>query len=124
MPKRLLIVDDQSMIRSLLKDIFRNYDLDCEEAENGMEAIAKWENEDFNAILMDIEMPEMDGLQATRIIRQKEKDDERSHTPIVAISGNTFMDSEMHYKDAGMDGYIAKPFAINKLLECVMQLTQ
>jgi len=122
MPKRFLIVDDQYLIRSFLKDLLRYYDLDCEEAVNGKDAIEKWENEEFNAILMDIEMPEMDGLQATRIIRQREKEDERSYTPIFAISGCTLIDPEEHCKRAGMDGFIAKPVVINKLLECVMPL--
>jgi CheY-like chemotaxis protein len=124
MPKRFLIVDDQSTIRSFLRDLFRHYDLDCEEATNGMEAVEKWEREDFNAILMDIEMPEMDGLQATRIIRQKEKEVERSYTPIFAITGSSYANPESFYKKAGMDGYIAKPVVINKLLECVMPLAQ
>lgn len=124
MPKRFLIVDDQYLIRSFLKDLFRYYDLDCEEAVNGKDAIEKWENEDFNAILMDIEMPEMDGLQATRIIRQREKENERSYTPIFAISGCTLINPEECCKRAGMDGFIAKPVVINKLLECVMPLAQ
>jgi CheY-like chemotaxis protein len=80
MPKRFLIVDDHILVRSFLKDLFRYYDLDCEEAVNGKDAIEKWEHEDFNAILMDIEMPEMDGLQATRIIRQREKEVVSGHT--------------------------------------------
>lgn len=124
MPKRFLIVDDQYLVRSFLKDLFRYYDLDCEEAVNGKDAIEKWENEDFNAILMDIEMPEMDGLQATRIIRQREKENERSYTPIFAISGCSLINPEEYCKRAGMDGFIAKPVVINKLLECIMPLAQ
>ncbi|MCJ7599928.1 MAG: response regulator [Desulfobulbaceae bacterium] len=124
MQKRFLIVDDHYLVRSFLKDLLRYYDLDCEEAVNGKDAIEKWEHEDFNAILMDIEMPEMDGLQATRIIRQREKEVERAYTPIFAISGSVSVDPEEHCKRAGMDGYIAKPVIINKLLEYVMPLAQ
>jgi two-component system sensor histidine kinase/response regulator len=124
MQKRFLIVDDHYLVRSFLKDLLRYYDLDCEEAENGKDAIEKWEHEDFNAIIMDIEMPEMDGLQATRIIRRREKEVERSYTPIFAISGCFLINPEEHCKRAGMDGYIAKPVIINKLLEYVMPLAQ
>lgn len=124
MPKKFLIVDDQLLIRSFLKDLLKYYDLDCEEAVNGKEAVAKWEREDFNAILMDIEMPEMDGLQATRIIRQKEKENDRLYTPIFAVSGCTLTDTEEYCKMAGMDGFIAKPVVISKLLECVIPLAQ
>lgn len=122
MPKRFLIVDDQILIRSFLKDLLKYYDLECEEAINGKDAIDKWEKEDFNAILMDIEMPEMDGLQATRIIRQKEKERDRSYTPIFAISGCTISDPEKYCKQVGLDGFIAKPVVINELLEYVIPL--
>ncbi|MBI5558830.1 MAG: response regulator [Deltaproteobacteria bacterium] len=120
--RRFLIVDDQAIIRSFLKDLFLHYDMKCEEAANGREAIEKWEQEDFNAILMDLEMPEMDGLQAARIIRQKEKEAQRPYTPIFAISGTAVLDPEEHCRKAGMDGFIAKPVVISKLLECVMPL--
>ncbi|MFH1216286.1 MAG: response regulator [Pseudomonadota bacterium] len=124
MKKRFLIVDDQSMIRCFLKDLFLHFDLGCEEAKNGREAVEKWEQEEFLAILMDIEMPVMDGLQAASIIRTREQSENRPYTPIYAISGCTFADPEKKCKMAGMDGFIAKPVAINELLEIVKPLTR
>ncbi|OKY75235.1 MAG: hypothetical protein BM485_09675 [Desulfobulbaceae bacterium DB1] len=122
MKKRFLIVDDQSIVRGFLKDLFLHFDLRCEEARNGREAIEKWEHEEFLAILMDIEMPVMDGLQAAGIIRAREKVENRAYTPIYAVSGCTFDDPEQRCKMAGMDGFIAKPVAINELLEIVKPL--
>lgn len=112
------------MIRSFLKDLFQLYDLQFEEASNGQEAIAKWEKEDFKAILMDIEMPVMDGLVATRIIRQREKEEDRPYTPIYAISGVATADPEGECSAVGMDGFIAKPVVINKLLEVIIPLSK
>ncbi|MFZ5765502.1 MAG: response regulator [Thermodesulfobacteriota bacterium] len=122
MKKRFLVVDDQSMIRCFLKDLFRHFDLDCEEARNGREAIEKWEQEKYTAILMDIEMPVMDGLEAAAIIRAREKSEQRGYTPIYAISGCTFADPHQKCRLAGMDGFIAKPVMINELLDIIMPL--
>jgi CheY-like chemotaxis protein len=122
--KRFLIVDDQVIIRDFLKDLFLLYDLKFEEASNGLEAIAKWEHEDFNAILMDIEMPKMDGLQATRIIRRREQEEQRDHTPIFAISGYISNDPNRECSMAGVDGFIAKPVEVQKVLDCILPLSK
>ena len=125
MKKRFLIVDDQSMIRGFIKDLFLYFELSCDEAKNGKEAVEKWAHENFLAILMDIEMPVMDGLQAARIIRTREKKEGRPHTPIYAVSGcSAFSNPKETCRKAGMDGFIPKPVTINQLLEVVMPLTQ
>ena len=123
MKKRFLIVDDHYMIRDFIKDLFQYFELSCDEAKNGREAVEKWEHEDYLAILMDIEMPVMDGLQAAHIIRTREKQEKRSHTPIYAVSGTTsFNNPKEICRMAGMDGFIAKPVTINQLLEVAMPL--
>lgn len=123
MKKRFLIVDDHSTNRGFIKDVFHYFELSCDEAKNGKEAVEKWAHEDFLAILMDIEMPVMDGLQAAQIIRTREKQEERSHTPIYAVSGCTaFNNPKEICRMAGMDGFIAKPVTINQLLEVAMPL--
>lgn len=122
--RRFLIVDDQDLIRSFLKDFLMRYELQTVEAANGDEAIRKWEEEDFNAILMDIQMPIMDGLQATRIIRRRERDEQRIYTPIYALSGYVSEDPINECNMAGMDGFIAKPVSINKLLDTLLPLAK
>lgn len=124
MKKRFLVVDDQFLIRCFIKDFLNHFDLGCVEAENGHEAIEKWEKEEFLGILMDIEMPVMDGLRATTIIREREIEENRTYTPIYAISGCSFQAPEKKCKEAGMDGFLAKPMGIDKLLEIVMPLVR
>ncbi len=122
--KRFLVVDDQFLIRDFLKEFFLRFDMQAVEACNGREAVDRWEEEDFNAILMDVQMPELDGLQATRIIRQREEKENRPRTPIFALSGYVSDDPEKDCRNAGMDGFIAKPVSINTLLETVIPLAK
>ncbi|MCB2184071.1 MAG: response regulator [Desulfobulbaceae bacterium] len=117
---RFLIVDDQNLIREFLKELFSRYDIITEEAENGEEAVFKWETGNYSAILMDIQMPKMDGLQATRLIRKREKEEKRNYTPIIALSGVATSDPEKDCTSAGMDGFLAKPVFISQLLDVVL----
>ncbi|MBI5558829.1 MAG: response regulator [Deltaproteobacteria bacterium] len=120
--KRFLVVDDENLIRFFLKEFFHIHDLHVEEAINGREAIEKWEQYEFAAILMDIKMPEVDGLEATRIIRRREKDEGRGYTPIFGISGCTYQDFEGQCDQVGMDGFIAKPVDFDRLAEVILPL--
>jgi len=122
--KRFLVVDDEKLIRFFLKEFFNIHELPVEEAVNGKEAIEKWERHDFAAILMDIKMPEIDGLEATRIIRRREKDEGRAYTPIFAISGCTYKDFQVQCGNVGMDGFIPKPVDFDRLIEMVLPLAE
>ena len=124
MIKRFLVADDENLIRFFLKEFFHIHDMQVEESINGREAIEKWEKNDFVAILMDIKMPEMDGLEATRIIRQREKAEGRQHTPIFAISGCTYKDFVEQCDQVGMDGFIPKPVDFENLMKIIMPLTE
>jgi CheY-like chemotaxis protein len=77
-------------------------------AGNGAAAIQAWESGDFDLILMDIQMPELDGIAATEIIRQREQGSGR-HTPIIAMTAHALAGDRQRCLDAGMDGYISKP---------------
>ncbi len=122
--KKILIVDDVEIIRDFMKSLLSLYDLDAEFATNGQEAIDIWEKEDFKAILMDLEMPVMGGMEATRIIRQREKDQMRMHTPIFAVSGTSIQNPDSECSKAGMDGFIAKPVTVHNLLDVIIPLTR
>lgn len=122
--KRFLVVDDEKLIRFFLKEFFSIHELAVEEAMNGKEAIRKWEQHDFAAILMDIKMPELDGLEATRIIRRREKEEGRVYTPIFAISGCAYNDFRLQCDNAGMDGFIPKPVDFDHLIEIILPLAE
>ena len=88
-------------------------------AENGREAVSKAEHFQYDLILMDIEMPVMDGFEATRMIRQKEKKTEGEHTPIIALTAHAIQGYREQCLEQGMDDYITKPIKKKTLVETV-----
>jgi CheY-like chemotaxis protein/anti-sigma regulatory factor (Ser/Thr protein kinase) len=93
-------------------------------AVNGLEAINVLAEEDFDAVLMDIEMPEMDGLDATRAIRNGNSRVRNPKIPVVALTAHALQDYEDKSYAAGMDNYLTKPVDINQLSEILQQVSQ
>lgn len=92
-------------------------------ANNGLEAVNKYRENDYDVILMDIMMPVMDGLEATSQIRKFEKDNpSKKHTPVIAITANTLDNDRDKCIATGMDEYMAKPFDMNRLNEIFKEL--
>jgi CheY-like chemotaxis protein len=87
-------------------------------ADNGVEALAALERATFDLVLMDLEMPEMDGLEATAAIRQKEAAT-GDHLPIVAMTAHVLPAFEDRCRAAGMDGYLTKPIQAEQLSEAL-----
>ena len=87
-------------------------------AKNGLETLEIFEREQFDLILMDVQMPKMDGLQATRIIREKEQEN-GLHTPIVALTASAMIEDKDKCLDAGMDDYLSKPFRQRELYRVI-----
>ncbi len=121
---KILIVDDHDLVRAFLLALFQRYDLNVEIATNGQEAIEKWEKNNFRVILMDVDMPIMSGIKATRIIRQREKEECRNYTPIFGFSGATSVNLDHTWCDIGMDGFIAKPVIVDRILDVILPLTR
>jgi len=92
-------------------------------ARNGREAVEALEKEYFDLVLMDVQMPEMDGLEATGIIRQKEKVEELPHIPIVAMTAHAMKGDHERCIEAGMDGYVSKPINAKELFEVIEKIT-
>jgi CheY-like chemotaxis protein len=110
----VLLVEDSPTQRVVATGLLRKQGLDVTCAKDGKEAVDALEREEFDAVLMDVEMPVMDGLAATAKIRQRETPLQK-HTPIIALTSTT--DRERCF-DAGMDGFAAKP--LNP--ECLEQI--
>jgi CheY-like chemotaxis protein len=91
-------------------------------AQNGREAVAFASRERFDLILMDIQMPEMDGYEATAAIREMERQT-GSHTPIVAMTAHAMKSDQDRCLAAGMDDYISKPIHLNELIQKVTQFS-
>lgn len=113
--KKILIAEDYFVNQEVTQDILELMDFTVDVAENGREALEKYENGSYDAILMDVQMPEMDGFQTTAEIRKKEKNGKR--TPIIALTANAMSGDREKCIEAGMDDYLSKPIEATKLEE-------
>jgi len=118
---RVLVVEDDTLNQIYLKSFLTSKGFIVDSAYNGLQAVEKFEIGKYNIILMDGQMPEMDGFEATRIIREKEKD-KSIRTPVIAITGYAVSGDEERFLKVGMDSYITKPFDENKLIETINKL--
>jgi signal transduction histidine kinase/CheY-like chemotaxis protein len=110
---RILIVDDNPVNRTVALRAVERLGYRAEAVDNGQEAIAAWEQGGFDAILMDCQMPVMDGFETTGEIRRRETG--RTHVPIIAMTANAIEGDEKACLNAGMDGYLAKPVRLSAL---------
>jgi signal transduction histidine kinase/ActR/RegA family two-component response regulator len=112
---RVLAAEDIPTNQLVLRTIMQSFGVDLEMVENGREAVDAWKRSAFDIILMDIQMPEMDGVAATRAIRAEESATGRARTPIIAVSANAMPHHAREYLAAGMDAHVAKPIELAKL---------
>jgi len=105
---RILVVDDNAVNQLVLRDVLEMAGLDVAVANNGQEALSALSMQHFDAVLMDIQMPDMDGYTTTRLIRAAEAD--YHAIPIIAVTAHTQPSDRQAGLEAGMNDYIAKPF--------------
>ncbi|MFD1632056.1 ATP-binding protein [Pseudopedobacter beijingensis] len=120
--KRLLVADDNKMNIMLLKVIFDKWSVYFDEAKDGLEALELFKNNDYDVLLTDIQMPNLDGLGLTAEIRAME-DRKKSRIPIIAITANAMESNEFLYQKAGIDDYIVKPFKEETLYYKILKHT-
>ncbi|WP_017732977.1 response regulator [Nafulsella turpanensis] len=122
MNKKVLIAEDSSVIQNLAKKIlqFQNYEITA--VKNGKQVIEKLEKETFDVIVMDINMPVMDGMQCAEQIRQRT--DEKAKTPIIAISGNAKNYTREDFDRVGINEYLQKPLNFDELVDKVNHYTR
>jgi CheY-like chemotaxis protein len=113
-PMRVLVVDDNVVNRKVLTRIINKHGVSCSEAENGEEAVRMYQSFQPELIFMDLQMPIMDGFQASATIRSLETD---SCVPIYAVSGYARDDYKSKAIEVGMQGYIVKPIDAKVILE-------
>eukprot|EP00656_Telonema_subtile_P009975 TRINITY_DN1474_c0_g2_i2.p1 TRINITY_DN1474_c0_g2~~TRINITY_DN1474_c0_g2_i2.p1 ORF type:complete len:874 (-),score=182.53 TRINITY_DN1474_c0_g2_i2:602-3223(-) len=118
--KSVLIVDDEKLLRDLLQDQLSAV-MECRVtiASNGAEAVEQAGKEKFDVILMDVNMPVMGGLEATRAIRAGSGIAVNARTPIVGLSANSLEADLQLAKDAGMDSYLTKPYQLSDLCKTI-----
>lgn len=111
---RVLIVDDIFTNRLLLSEILRNLEVDFREVENGREALDAILSDEFDLVLMDIEMPVMNGLETMRYIRQ-DLAPPKNRTFVVALTAHNPHLFFEDFKDVGFDELLTKPYSIDKI---------
>jgi CheY-like chemotaxis protein len=121
--KRVLIAEDSSVIQNLARKIleFQNYDITA--VKNGEQVMQILDKEDFDIVLLDINMPIMDGMECVKAIREL-KDKKKATLPVVAITGNAKNYSEEEFKAAGFNDVLVKPLNFDRLVEIVNELTE
>src|SRR4051794_11950983 len=108
MTLKVLVAEDDRTIGLMMGTLLARRDVPSSLAEDGRSTVEAWENGDFDLIFMDVKMPNLDGIEATRIIRQKEAL-RGGHVVIIAMTAHTMPEDEQECLEAGMDGYISKP---------------
>jgi signal transduction histidine kinase/ActR/RegA family two-component response regulator len=119
---RILAAEDNETNRLVLKTLLAQAGVAPVFAVNGADAVDAWERQAWDVILMDIQMPEMDGVTATRAIRQREAVTGRMRTPIIAVTANAMTHQLAEYAAAGMDGVVSKPLDVSRLFATLEQV--
>jgi len=120
-PLQILLAEDNVVNQKLVVRILEKVGLKVTVAQNGTEAVELSEAQDFDIILMDIQMPVMGGIEATSVIREKERAS-GSHIPIIALTANAMAGDKKQYLSCGMDAYVSKPFRKHELLSTIQKL--
>jgi CheY-like chemotaxis protein len=102
----------------------QTFGVDLTLVADGLQAVDAWRSGDFDLILMDIQMPVMDGVAATRLIRETELQAGGRRIPIVALSANAMTHQVAEYLGAGMDMHVAKPIELSKLHAALREMTE
>ncbi len=122
-PLDILLVDDSENNRLLIKTFLKNYPYRLQMAYNGQEGVHLFQNSTYDLVLMDIQMPVMDGYEATKIIRAWEKEKQRHPTPILALTAHALNEDEQKSLAAGCSAHLTKPVHKANLLEVIKSLT-
>lgn len=119
----ILLVEDNVLNQRIVTFSLKKYNHNVTIANNGLEALDRFKESQFDAILMDLMMPEMDGLEATVKIRELETQNNlTTRTPIIALTANTMDNDRDKCISYGMDEFMAKPFDIEKLKQIFQDL--
>jgi signal transduction histidine kinase/ActR/RegA family two-component response regulator len=120
-PLRILAAEDNTVNQVVLKALLGQLGLEPVIVENGEAAVSAWEREVFDLILMDIQMPVMDGPTATRQIRRRERETGRPAIPIIALTANVMTHQVESYMDAGMNAVVPKPIVVTQLFTAIAE---
>lgn len=118
-PVRILVVEDNKPNQLVAKAILEHKGYAVDIAEDGVEGVEAVANGDYDVVLMDIQMPRMDGVEATQKIRSL--DSVKCEIPIIAVTANAMVGDRDSYLAAGMDDYVSKPIDSRSLVETIQR---
>ncbi len=119
----VLVAEDNRMNQKVIKFLLEQQGADCTFVKNGLEAVELYKILNFDMIFMDIYMPDMDGYEATKAIKETEKYSQYN-TPIIAVSASAFEADIVNAKLAGIDDFLAKPLEVSKLKELLIKYSK
>ena len=119
----MLLVEDNEVNQLVARRLLEHMGVTVVTARNGHEALEKIRQRDFDCILMDVQMPVMDGLEATRALRQWERERGRAPIPVVALTANAMDEERDRCMVAGMNAHLAKPIEMNELRDLLLRWT-
>jgi PAS domain S-box-containing protein len=122
--KRVLLVEDYEGNIVVLSYILSSLDFDYDVAKTGLQAIQFWKERHYDLILMDIQMPEMDGLTATRTIRKMEEEQGVENTPIIGLTAHALVADKQKCIDSGMNDYLSKPIVEAELKAVILKMLE
>ncbi len=121
--RKVLVAEDSSVIQNVTKKILQFQNFEISSVKNGKQVLDKIDKDNYHVILMDINMPVMDGMECVKEIRGM-SDPGKSQIPIIAISGNAKNYTMEEFKEAGFNDYLPKPLDFDKLVETVKKYAE
>ncbi len=120
---RLLLVEDYLINQMIVEEFLSKWEVKLDIADNGLQALGLLESKDYDIILMDLQMPELDGFETTKRIRSK-ADLKYKNIPILALTASSINDIRASIIEAGMNDYISKPFESEELYGKILKYTE
>jgi len=120
---KILLAEDNPINQKVILALLRKLCCDVDVAVDGSRAVDLWRSKSYDLILMDCQMPELDGLHATRIIREQEESESANRTPIIALTANAMDEDRDRCYAAGMDDFVAKPVSLGSLHRALLRHT-
>jgi len=117
----ILLAEDNRINQKLIVEVVKNFGVEVTLANNGQEALSFRQAQEYDLVFMDIQMPVLSGIEATEAINQWEKEERKTHVPIIALTANALRGDREKYLAAGMDGYLSKPIDIGQLKKVFSQ---
>ena len=119
---RVLVAEDHPVNQQVIRGLLGPVGIEVEIVDDGLQAVEATQTRDWDLILMDVQMPNMDGPTATRTIRQRETDQGLVRTPIIALTANAMVEQVESYLAAGMDAVVSKPVDLKVLLTTISEV--